>query len=120
MTTYDFPIPTVSEANGRDHWGTKRRRVKKQRQDVALLVRHHNLPCVVTLTRVAPRVLDDDNLRSALKAIRDGIADRLGVSDRDPLVRWDYAQAKGKVREYAVRIEIKEGPWTVHTRDSEA
>ena len=54
------------------------------------------LPCVVTMTRVSPRGLDDDNLRSALKATRDGIADKLGVDDRSPLVEWRYAQRQAK------------------------
>ena len=40
------------------------------------------LPCVVTLTRVAPRLLDEhDNLRASLKACVDGISQRLAVKD---------------------------------------
>jgi len=41
----------------------------------------------------------------ALK-LRDGVADYLGIDDRDPRVVWEYAQAKGEVREYAVLIEV--------------
>lgn len=52
------------------------------------------LPVVVTITRVAPRALDDDNLAYAAKAIRDGIADALGVRDNDPRVSWRYEQRK--------------------------
>lgn len=61
------------------------------------------LPVVVTLVRVGPRALDDDNLAFAFKAVRDGVADALGVKDHDPRVSWAYAQEKG---EYAVRIEV--------------
>jgi hypothetical protein len=61
---------------------------------------------VVRLTRIAPRQLDDDNLRGSLKAARDGVADWLGVPDNDPRIRWDYAQEKGKPKTYAVRVDV--------------
>lgn len=104
QTTVHLPIATVSEANRRDHWQVKRKRAKAQRQMAAALVPRFGLPCVVTLTRVSPRMLDDDNLQSALKAVRDGVADRLGVDDRDPRVEWRYAQRKGAQK--AVEVEL--------------
>lgn len=53
-------------------------------------------PCVVLLTRVAPSSgLDDDNLSGSLKAIRDAMAEWLGLDDRDPRVGWRYAQRRG-------------------------
>jgi hypothetical protein len=51
--------------------------------------------------------LDDDNAQGALKNVRDGIADALGVDDRTPLVEWRYDQTRGKPREYGVRILIE-------------
>ena len=64
----------------------------------------------VRITRVAPRPLDDDNLASACKALRDGIADALRVfgvrDDRDARVRWQYAQARGAPHQRSVRIEV--------------
>ncbi len=63
---------------------------------------------VVTLTRVAPRALDDDGAVTSLKACRDGVADALGLpNDRDPRVTWRYAQRRGKVREYAVEVRLE-------------
>jgi hypothetical protein len=62
---------------------------------------------VVTLIRVAPRKLDDDNLQSGFKALRDGIADRLGVKDNDPRVKWKYDQVRGRAKEYAARVRIE-------------
>lgn len=57
---------------------------------------------------MAPRELDDDGNVTSLKAVRDGVADALGMkSDRDPRVTWRYAQRKGAVREYAVEIKIE-------------
>ncbi len=66
---------------------------------------------VVTLTRVAPRVLDDDNLRTSLKSPRDGVADALGLkSDRDPRIQWLYRESRAGVREYAVVIVVSPRP----------
>lgn len=36
---------------------------------------------------------------------RAGVADALGIDDRDPRVTWRYAQEKAKG--YAVRVEIR-------------
>ena len=67
------------------------------------------LPCKVTLTRIAPRKMDShDNLRAAMKPIVDTLAAIIGVDDGDPQVTWDYDQARGEPRTYAVRVEIKE------------
>lgn len=112
------PIHTVSEANRREHWAKKARRTKSHRIACAFSVRTmasaKQLEAMlaagieVTLTRVAPRELDDDNLRGALKGCRDGVTDGLALSnDRDPRIRWAYAQERGAVREYAVRIRIE-------------
>jgi hypothetical protein len=101
-----LPVETVSEANRRDHWAVRAKRAKAHRTAAYLAVPAHSLPAVVTLTRVGPRRLDDDNLRGALKAVRDGVADRLGVDDADARVRWEYRQTAGKVR--GVWVEIQE------------
>lgn len=115
-----IPIRTVSESNRRDHWAARSTRVSSQRKTVALVLqpqismarhawRHSGLPCVVTLTRIAPRMLDEgDNLNVSMKAVRDQVAACLGVDDRDPRVDFFYAQEKSsKPREYAVRVEIR-------------
>lgn len=107
--TVTLPIRAVSITNMREHWARRSRRAKQQRM-AALAIPGLDaswLPCVVTLTRIAPRELDDDNIRSACKSLRDGVADRLGIDDRDPRVRWEYGQERGGVREYAVRVEIR-------------
>jgi hypothetical protein len=64
-------------------------------------------PLLVVMTRIAPRALDDDNLASALKHLRDGIADALGYDDRDPRVRYRCAQRRGAVGEIGVEILIE-------------
>jgi len=111
-----LPVRTWSEANLRTHWGKRARRAKKQRQAARLLVRAARpaLPVsgaiAITLTRIAPRVLDTDNLASGLKAVRDGVADALRLDDGSSRLTWRYAQEKGKPREYAVRVEIQAVP----------
>lgn len=63
------------------------------------------LPCTVLLTRVGPsNGLDDDNLRGALKGVRDAVAEWLRIDDRDPRVTWQYDQRRGK--QWAVEILI--------------
>jgi hypothetical protein len=106
-----LPIRTVSESNSRGHWAKKAGRAKAQRNMAALVFRGMvaatPLPVTVTLVRIAPRALDDDNLRGAFKAIRDGIADAFGVDDRDPRIEWRYAQRRGGVGVYAVEVAIE-------------
>lgn len=64
-------------------------------------------PVVITLTRVAPRLIDTDNAIGGLKACRDGIADWLGVPDNDPRVTWLYDQRKGEPKKYAVEVVVR-------------
>jgi len=75
---------------------------------VALLETHKGF--VITLTRIAPSEgLDpDDNLPSALKWVKDGIAKVLGLpSDRTPLISWRYDQRRGGQGVYAVHVLIE-------------
>jgi len=113
VTEVLLSVRTWSEANQRGHWGKRARRAKKQREAARLLVRAARVvlpksgPVAITLTRIAPRALDTDNLVSGLKAVRDGLADALGVDDGSSRIEWRYAQEKGKPGEYSVRVEIR-------------
>lgn len=102
----EVPLRIESVANLREHWSKRAKRAKSHRE-AALMVPTHQLPCRVTLMRVAPRPLDTDNLASAFKGLRDGIADRLGVKDNDPRVEWRYEQAKGKPKEYTAFVVLE-------------
>ena len=111
-----IPLKTWSEANTRVHWGTRACRAGKQRGTARLYVAAemasatadtptlNGARIVITLTRIAPRKLDSDNLCGALKAVRDGIADALGINDGSERVEWKYSQEPGR---HAVRIEIE-------------
>lgn len=107
VLTFSLSLRTVSESNARGHWTERARRARDQRAVARMVcsarLRHLKPPLDVRLTRVAPRGLDDDNLRGALKAVRDGVADALGVDDGDARVRWGYSQARGA---HGVRVEV--------------
>lgn len=117
LVAFTIPIRTVSEANKRGHWAGKANRAKAQRFAANAHALAHldartrklllDGACMVTLTRVAPRALDSDNLATSQKAIRDGIADALSIDDRDERVTWQYAQYKGEPGQYCVDVEIR-------------
>jgi hypothetical protein len=113
-----IPIKTVNESNTtrQGAWRARSKRSKANRSSARLhaSAAHHGprvkLPCVITMTRLSAGTLDDDGLRSALKATRDGIADWLGVDDGDvDLVRFKYEQESAPRKTYAVRVTVHEG-----------
>lgn len=110
-----LPIKTISEANTRQHYMARHRRAQAQKGTAYLLTKParfaplKKFPATVTLTRVAPRRLDSDNLTSSMKACRDGIALALGIDDGDERVTWNYDQRKGAPGEYAVEIKVTHG-----------
>jgi len=108
-----LPLQTYSVANTREHWLKRMRKTKIHRSAAGLLVRVAmsgpvTLPCTITITRVAPRKLDSDNLARSQKAIRDGIADAIGYDDGNEGITWVYKQERGQVKEYAVLVEVEE------------
>jgi hypothetical protein len=104
--SFVVPIRTFSKLNQRIHWAKRARQNKLERQATNLFAGSERwpIPCVITLVRISPRQLDDDNLRGALKAVRDEVAALHGVDDRDPRVEWRYGQEKGK---HGVRVEVR-------------
>lgn len=67
-----------------------------------------SFPVLVTLTRISPhhQELDDDNLYASLKAVRDQVAEELGVDDGDKSrIRFEPKQERGP---WGVRITIQE------------
>lgn len=120
-------IRLPSAANLREHWSKRAKRAKAHRKDAWLhtmaavrgpmLGRIHEHGAVIEMTRIAPRALDSDNLASAFKALRDGVADALGIDDGDARLEWRYSQRKGAARhkvggvtvpaEWGVEIQIE-------------
>ena len=104
-----------SLANSRLHWRERARVVKDQRTHVAFTLAgspRPPTPCVIHLERHGVRLLDDDNLASAFKGVRDEVALWLAVDDKPGSgVEWRYAQHAGST---AQRVVIS---WTPSHRD---
>lgn len=106
-----IPLRVVSEANLREHWAKSHKRKKHHRETSALICRSfmrdiHLPPKMrVTLTRYGKQTLDDDNLANGFKAVRDGIAEALGIDDGSDRIEWRYRQEKAKVYDVGVTIE---------------
>lgn len=112
-----LPIRTVSEANNFDHWTVKARRHKMQKGWVVMALattkKIVNLPCKVTIIRVASRMLDQhDNLPMSLKYITDAICEELtgikqaGQADNDPRIEIKFEQEKSSTHGVKVLIEF--------------
>lgn len=120
MFEVEIEMDLPSSANMHEHWYSKarlRRRKFQAWQIQMALCRLHvprYLPCIVTFTRISPRMLDDDNLPYAFKYIRDLLAEYIipglapGRADGDPQITWRYAQEKGKPKRIRITIEQKE------------
>jgi len=110
MIEIRMPVKIVSVANLRLHWAVKAKLAKSHRSKafsaLASVAAPPAPPCTLVLTRVAPRALDGDNLQSAFKAVRDGVADWLGVDDGHKDLDWQYNQRKDGPKVYAVEIEV--------------
>lgn len=110
---FEIPARLVGESNQREHWAARARRAKTHRECGYMYARANRVsvalvPCIVRITRIAPRKLDDDNLQGSAKAVRDGLADALGVKDNDPRVTWlPVEQERGKANQYKVRVQIE-------------
>lgn len=119
--TLDVPLAKAlpSLANARLHWAMRASIVKDQRQRTALHLRargsaflrewrvmsgNEALRIACTLTRVAPRKLDGDNLQGAFKAVRDQVAEECGLDDGSSRWDWHYAQESGSP---AIRIRLE-------------
>lgn len=109
---FSIPIKLPSLANLRISWRQMARLKKKQREATAIAIwlsrsRDQEImpspPLVVTITRIGPRKLDDDNLAISCKYVRDEVANIVGVNDGSSLYTWKYEQRIGP---YAVEVEI--------------
>lgn len=109
----EIPLKIVSVQNESSHWRAVARRRKDEKDEVFVQLKFVHklprpaLPCVVRLTRIAPRPLDShDNLRVGFKGPVDAIATWLDIKDADTRITWQYAQEKGKPKSYSIRIEF--------------
>ena len=115
MLQVDIPIRTVPGMNVREHWSARARRVKFERamtawalKGIGSIQRPDPTQGTVTvrLTRYGPsNGLDGDNLQGSAKAVRDQVAEWLGVDDRSPLINWQYDQVRTR-HDWGIRVTI--------------
>ena len=108
-------VPTPNPSNGsRGHWAKAARLGKQQREAVALVLAGQVPPpgpWTVTLTRSSTGKLDPDGLQTALKRVRDVVAQhllggRVGERDDDAAITWRYNQRSGKRGHPCVDVDI--------------
>lgn len=120
-TTITIPIEGMklgAALNARVHWSRRAARARKERAVIAVALRSQWFPDVetasppttCTLARIAPRMLDDDNLVGAFKAIRDEVAAFFGVDDGpNGPIAWRYEQRREAPKQYRVEIHLTWG-----------
>ena|SRR5271155_489752 len=136
--SWEVAIKTVSEANCNEHWTKKAQRHRQQQLFTRLSfianVKGFSLPCKVTLTRRSPRMLDTDNLVTAMKFIRDEVSECLipekkgvyrtrsgkfkalkGRADSDPRIEWEYRQLKAPFCSVGIELFFEESSLPVDT-----
>ena len=110
---FTIPVRTGRGLNDRLTWRARAAKVKAHRTAAYLMGKSRLqgstevLPLRVVLCRLSAGELDSDNLQGALKAIRDGLADALGLKDNDPRVTWEYSQFKVKRGKFGVRVTLE-------------
>jgi crossover junction endodeoxyribonuclease RusA len=114
MTYFDLPWPHKDlSPNSRCHWSRKSRVTKAYRSTCHILCRASGIKApagrlLVSLEFIPPdrRNRDLDNLLTSCKALLDGVADALGVNDRQfvPQLMMSETTTKGG----AVRVRISE------------
>lgn len=110
MISVYLPLKTVAGLNAREHWRKRSARVKTERLTARLALIPYGkptiFPIVVRMVRLSPGTLDSDNLQGAAKAVRDGVADWLGIPDNDPRIFWQYGQERVSRGTFGVRVEV--------------
>lgn len=114
--TLPFKVESRANDHRSNHWGPRAATTKSQREGTQLALSSHRrhmrglldtCGLVVRVVRLGPTELDShDNLGHALKAITDGVADLLGVNDRDQRVTFVPDAEAGP---WGARVEFYEG-----------
>jgi hypothetical protein len=108
LTVVISPLRLASEANagGTRRAAIARKTAVKAAVAGAMPAMTFPLPAMVTLTRLGGKSLDGDNLQRSMKAVRDMVAEWLGVDDADKRIRWRYRQRPAW--RMGCRIQVRE------------
>lgn len=116
--TFHAKVHIESEMNLREHWASRKRRYDLQEAQVKKVLKQAGfLPAAlaewrqanagkmrVAFTRYGKRKLDDDNLQSGFKHVRDVVARWVDVDDGSDVWNWVYDQQTGS--DYRITITI--------------
>ena len=100
------PVASKDGPNARLHWSVRRRRAVdwqaglfaaciEQGWPEGLLFGGFGYVVTVTVRQRRGPLMDDDNLAGCCKALRDGVARWLGVSDAPGGIEWRYESERG-------------------------
>lgn len=115
----DVDFQVVSPLNGAHPkgWGAISGWKRQARAAVSMALVGVDIPSwprfFVTLERISPRPLDDDNCVAGFKPMRDEIASWLGLDDADPRVEFSYRQRVARVRDERVKGKLR---WRSYAR----
>ena len=112
----EIPIRIKSLANETtEHWTTRSKRNRSHGGAVRYYLQNQiyglKPPFLITLTRIAPRKFDGDNLVISFKKIRDTISHlffpdvKIGLADSYDCFVWHYKQEKGKPKNILSKLE---------------
>ena len=110
---FTLPFRLVNASNAREFHLVRAKRAASERGVTKMAVKSRLGKAsaerwTVTLTRLyKARPFDDDGAVSCQKAVRDGVADALGIDDRSDRVTWQYGQRKAP--SYGVEIRLEAG-----------
>ena len=96
----DLPWPpTALSPNARVHWTKKAKAAKAYRLECFILAKAAGIKApegkilwTVEFFPPSRRAYDDDNLLARVKALRDGVADALGVDDRRFVTQFSVSE----------------------------
>lgn len=112
--TWFVPVKTKNPLNTREHYRVVAKRATQEKWLTKLRAPKRpadlKLPCVVVLTRLSQRTMDShDGLRAATKHVADGVAEWVGVDDREgDGLTFKYEQEKCKKGEFGVHVRVIE------------
>lgn len=115
VVAFWLPLHLVAQVQSREHWRAIHARATRHKVTAWAIgmaeLRRAGAPRApyrVKIVRIGPRRMDDDNVVGSAKAVRDGIAQLLGVDDGDrKAIRFTYGQRIGN---YGVNVTIKGAP----------
>lgn len=107
-------MAVTSEDNANQSWQTKYRRHNRQKYLVTRWLKDYKLPqdAAIRITRFGARKMDEDNLSSSVKYVKDAVANMIfpglapGRADGSKTLYWYYHQVTGPKQPKGVKIEI--------------